>query len=448
MADLEQRLAALGTVIPEIALPRVDLDLEKWAVIACDQFTQDRSYWETVRKTAGSSPSTLNLIFPEVYLEDPDRENRIKAIRKAMESVFSEGILAPPRRGLVYIERGTSLHPRRRGLVLALDLEEYDWAPAARPLIRSTEGTVPERLLPRMEIRRSAPLETPHIIVLIDDQEDVLLPGLGARAKQAQPCYDTPLMGGAGTVSGWFLDREEDWRFLAEGLEALAHRAETRYGDAAPGDRPFLYAMGDGNHSLATAKAVWEEYKKQHQGEPGLEKHPARYALVELENLYDPGIAFEPIHRLIFGAAPEAVLETLKKLPGFSSRPIAGPEELSRLVAEEARGNRYGLISAGQSILVETSAAGIATEPLQPLLDSFISESPGRSIDYIHGEKDLIRLAEGTGEKPAVGILLPPVRKDGLFRTVARSGPLPRKSFSMGEAEEKRFYLECRKLFG
>jgi hypothetical protein len=326
-------------------------------------------------------------------------------------------------------------------VVLALDLERYDWQGVSRPLIRSTEGTVPERLPPRMAVRRAAPLETPHILVLIDDESDSLIPALGERAKQGKRLYRTDLMLGSGDISGWALDTEAGWQALAEGLEELARRSATRY----PGGEPFLFAMGDGNHSLATAKAVWEEYKAAHPGGP--EQHPARYALAEVENIYDPGIAFEPIHRVVFGASPDELLAVLGALPGFSSRALDSPEELSRLTAAPAPGNRYGLIGGGRQILVETSATGIATEPLQPLLDRFLEGGSGKAIDYIHGEEELFRIAGAPGERPVTGILLPPALKSGLFQTVARSGPLPRKSFSMGEAEEKRFYLECRELF-
>jgi hypothetical protein len=248
---------------------------------------------------------------------------------------------------------------------------------------------------------------------------------------------------GAGGISGWALDTEAGWQALAEGLEELARRSVTRYG---PRGKPFLFAVGDGNHSLATAKAVWDEYKAAHPGCP--ERHPARYALVEVENIYDPGIAFEPIHRVVFGASLGEIHSLLGALPGFSSRAVDSAEELSRLAAGPAEGNRYGLTGEGRHILVETAAAGIATQALQPLLDRFVDDDGRRSIDYIHGEAELFRIAAGaSAEKPATGILLPPVQKPGLFRTVAGSGPLPRKSFSMGEAEEKRFYLECRALF-
>jgi hypothetical protein len=451
MDTVDKRLAALGTTVPDIILPHSGVDLEKWAVIACDQFTQDRSYWEAVAKTVGSSPSTLNLIFPELYLGQNDGEERIRAIHRSMAACLGDGTLSEPLRGCVYVERSSPAHPRRRGLILAVDLESYDWQADSRPLIRSTEGTVPERLPPRMAVRRAAPLETPHILLLMDDEADYLIPALGERAKKGDRLYQTPLMLGAGDISGWALDKETDWQVLAEGLEELSRRSTTRYGPlgGSAREQPFLFAAGDGNHSLATAKAVWEEYKLAHLGQGGLEQHPARYALVEVENLYDPGIAFEPIHRVVFGASLEEVRALLSELPGFSSGSVDDAEELSRLVANPAAGNRYGLVGEGRHILVETTATGIATGPLQPLLDRFIEDDSRNAIDYIHGEEELLRITAGaSGERPAVGILLPPVKKPGLFQTVARSGPLPRKSFSMGEAEEKRFYLECRKLFG
>ncbi|MDR3335162.1 MAG: DUF1015 domain-containing protein [Treponema sp.] len=432
-----QRLAALGTAIPDIVLPRPEMDITKWAIIACDQFTQDQDYWEAVKDTVGVAPSAFHLILPEIYLEDGDREERIRRIHRTMDAYMAADILAPPRRGCVYVERSTPQHPLRRGLVIAVDLEQYDWKPEAHSLIRATEGTVKERLPPRMEIRRGAPLEIPHVILLIDDEEDVLLPGLGERAKKKLPLYNTPLMMDSGGISGWLLDQEADWAYLAEGLERLVQVGEA-----------FLYAVGDGNHSLAAAKAVWEEYKALHAGTPRLMEHPGRWALVEVENLYDPGISFEPIHRLLFGPDRGEVLNALSTLPGFSSRPINSREELSQLVGDpEATNTRLGLIASNAYILIETE--GLATDSLQPLLDSLVKGSSKKampySIDYIHGEAGVFQEAPDP-EHPQVGILLPPVKKNGLFKTVAQRGPLPRKSFSMGEAWEKRFYLESRKL--
>jgi hypothetical protein len=433
-----------------LLLPRASVDLSAWAVIACDQFTQDPAYWEQVRKSAGDKPSTLNLIFPEVYLsaasgpDDNLRKNRIATVHRAMDSYLAGDVFDPPFTGGMYIERNTPYHKRRRGLVLAVDLECYDWGGRARTLIRATEGTAPERLPPRMEIRRGAPLESSHVLLLIDDPGDSLLGGLAGLLDSAPLAYQGNLMLDSGSLSGRRVDREDQWAFIADQLEAKK-----------AGGAPFLFAVGDGNHSLAAAKGVWEEYKKAHAGEPALMSRPGRFALVEIENLYDPAVSFEPIHRIIFNADIRALLDALAVLPDLSVSPLEGPgalEQLRRLVGDRAASRtRLGLISGTTRLLLETSAPGLATVALQPILDRFAG--PGRTIDYIHGGEELIRLAGGPapGGPPRAGeltgILLPPVRKEGFFETIARSGPLPRKSFSMGESVEKRFYLECRRLY-
>lgn len=427
MSDVHSRLEDLGAAIPEILLPKKGIDLSKWAVVACDQYTQDMNYWAEVKKTAGNAPSSYNLIFPEAYLLEKEGDSaknlRVQQIKSSMNSYIYEDIFAPKRHCSVYLERSTSHNPIRRGLMLAIDLERYDWAREARPLIRSTEGTMQERLPPRMAVRRGAPLELPHILLLIDDEDDDLIPSLGAIARKQPPLYDTPLMMKGGSVAGWALDTEDSWTLLADGLEKLAKKAGKKYGSAS-GECPFLFAVGDGNHSLAAAKAVWEEYKTNHAAEPGLENHPARWALVELENLYDPGIKFEPIHRVIFGVQPPELLEALSSLKDIKC-------------SQDKQDSRV--------IRIENLSSNIATVSLQPLLDSFVKEK-NSSIDYIHGEDEVFRLA-GDSSRQVVGLILPPVKKDGLFKTIAQNGPLPRKSFSMGEAEEKRFYLECRRLF-
>jgi hypothetical protein len=430
MNDIYSRLAALGVGIPEILLPRNDIDLSKWAVIACDQFTQDPNYWEQVEVTVNSAPSCLNMIFPEVYLADGTAETnsrRIQAIRNSMASYINDAVFAPPRHYCVYLERSTPLHPKRRGLVLLIDLEQYAWAPDSRFLIRSTEGTVKERLPSRIEIRRGASLELPHVLLLIDDKQGTIIPSLGEIARKKPPLYETPLMMNSGAVTGWALDTEEAWAVLAQGLETLAGNAASRYGSAGSSskDYPFLFAIGDGNHSLAAAKAVWEEYKKTHVGEAGLDNHPARWAMVELENLYDSGISFEPIHRVIFGIESSEILPALSGLENLKCR-------------ADFLNNRI--------IRIENLSPAIATASLQPFLDGFVKQR-SCSIDYIHGEEKVLRLTADQSRR-VVGLILPSVQKEGLFKTVARTGPLPRKSFSMGEAEEKRFYLECRRLFG
>jgi uncharacterized protein (DUF1015 family) len=367
-----------------------------------------------------------------VYLNNADEAVKAKhkaAIHAAMDNYLKSGVFTAPRQCAIYLERSTPYHPIRRGLVLAVDLEKYDWNPQARPLIRATEGTVPQRLPPRVDIRQDALLETSHICLLIDDEEDLLIPSLAEEAKKNHHLYNTTLMMNSGTAAGWAVDSETALNILADGLETLARKAEDRYG--VKEKVPFLFAVGDGNHSLAAAKAVWEEYKAAHAGKPDLESDARRFALVELENLHDTGISFEPIHRIIFGANPEKVLQALSRSKGFCVETV------------KQEGNCASIFR------VIPNFADIATVHVEPLLEEFIKqEGPNVYIDYIHGEDELHRLVSASAQeaRPTVGILLPPINKSGFFKTIANNGPLPRKSFSMGEGIEKRFYLECRKI--
>ncbi|MCL2265255.1 MAG: DUF1015 domain-containing protein [Treponema sp.] len=448
--NYKQILGGLGLEIPSILLPQ-NTDMAKWPVIACDQFTQDREYWQKVKDTVSLSPSTLNLIFPEVFLSDNDAAQRISGIHSAMKRYLQDGVFAPPRQGFIYIERDTPFQKKRRGLAAAIDLEKYEWQPRARPLIRCTEGTVPERLPPRMDIRRGAPLELPHVLLLIDDDKDTLLPALGEMVKNTAPVYNTPLMMNSGSITGWFLKPEADGQpsaavsLIAEKLDDLLCRSMNRYLPRTDG-QPFLFAVGDGNHSLAAAKGIWDEIKKGAGSHETDFFHPCRYALVEIENIYDPAIQFEPIHRLVFDVDFDRTISLLSLLPDFSCKPVDNAQDLSRLCREspDRPGNCFGIISGGRYALIETSETGIATACLQPLLDNYAKDNP-HLIDYIHDEAELFRLSASSGRQTA-GILLPPVQKSGLFETTARLGPLPRKSFSMGHSVEKRFYLECRSL--
>jgi hypothetical protein len=446
MNNTYEKFNLLGLEVPSVLLPKVQpAEFSKWPVIACDQFTQDREYWEKVKTAVSGAPSTLNLIFPEVFLSDAYAAQRITDIHSTMNNYLQSGVFAEGRQGFIYIERDTPYQKKRRGLVAAIDLEQYEWQPDARPLIRCTEGTVADRLPPRMDIRRGAPLELPHVLLLIDDDTDSLLPAIGDRVKNIDPVYNTPLMMDSGHVTGWFLDSEENghsssvMNFIADKLDELYRRSANRYG--CGNGNPFLFAVGDGNHSLAAAKGIWSEYKKA--GNIDMH-HPCRYALVEIENIYDPAIQFEPIHRLVFETSHDDMISLLSQLPDFSCRLIGSVQELSGAVSgkEQFAGNCFGLISGGKYSLIKTSAAGIATACLQPLLDNFAAGNPNL-IDYIHDEDELFRLA---ALDRTAGILLPSVQKSGLFETVARLGPLPRKSFSMGHSCEKRFYLECRSL--
>ncbi|MDR1149104.1 MAG: DUF1015 domain-containing protein [Spirochaetaceae bacterium] len=438
MHKVYEHLAFLGIKIPQIILPAKNVDLQKWAVVACDQFTQDAGYWEKAAAFTGRAPSTLNIIYPEIYLNQGGSAERIDRIHKTMRGYLAgmftaDAILNPPRQAGAFIER-TTQSGTRRGLMFSVDLERYGWRSDSQSIIRATEGTVPERLPPRMEVRRGAAMETPHIMLLINDHQNILVSLLLKLLVKAPVVYNTPLMMGGGSVRCKFLYRKNDWALIVDVFEHLARESITRFNS----ENPLLFAVGDGNHSLAAAKAVWDEYKAAHAGDDGINEHPARYALVEVVNLYDPAIIFEPIHRIVFNTDADKILGNFKILPDFSFQELDGVERLRHLVSEAGvEENRCGIISGKRCVLVKYSGSKSPAVDIDPLLAN-------QKIDYIHGAEELFHLAASPS---AAGILFPPFNKNGLFETIAKSGPLPRKSFSMGSASEKRYYLECRQLF-
>jgi len=442
-----EKLDECGIAVPLILIPEKGINFKKWSVIACDQFTQDRAYWEKVEDFVRGAPSAFNLILPEIYLEAPDREERVKNIRNTMSEYLDGGVFRRQTLACAFIKRETR-HGQRRGLLAAVDLERYDYTGKPDALIRSTEETIVSRIPPRVAIREAAPLECPHIMLLINDENDILMSLLDKLSAGAPDAYSTELMFGGGRVNANLLCRRNDWALIADSFEHLRRKALTSFGNE------FLFATGDGNHSLATAKAVWESYRKAHGDEPGTERHPLRYALVEIVNLYDPALVFEPIHRVLFNVDTGTLIAALKSLPGFSMREIGSRGELCNLVNSPAGSvNRYGVFDKAGLFLIETSSGSAATVDLEPVLLKLAehggdaASGGGAAIDYIHGEEELFNLVLSDGEVARVGVLLPPFRKDGFFRNIAENGPLPRKSFSMGDAVEKRYYLECRKLF-
>ena len=426
-----------GIKVPELLLPAEKVDLQSWAVIACDQYTQDRDYWERCRKNAENKPSTLNLILPEVYLNDADKSERIKRIHNTMNEYMQNGVFAKPESGFMYIERTTAYGRVRKGLIVALDLETYEWKPFSKALTRATEATIVERIPPRMEIRRGAALESPHIMLLLNDPEKCLIEAAGKKAAAEKPYYSTNLMENSGSIKGWLINSEEGLSAVEKALEKLYQNGTAEDGST------FLFAVGDGNHSLATAKAVWDEYKENNGGFEKTKDADCRYALVELVNIYDDGLTFEPIHRVLFDTKAEKLAEYLKGKLGGSIKKLNTKEELEKAVASSKA--NFGFVSTEGFLLLETQITELPVSRLQPALDDFIKESENKpEIDYIHGSDEVFRL----GAKPdAVSILLPPIAKDSFFATINKTGPLPRKSFSMGESSEKRFYMECRKLF-
>ncbi|HRD67720.1 MAG TPA: DUF1015 domain-containing protein [Candidatus Competibacter sp.] len=442
--------AQIGLQIPTILLPRAGVDLTKWAVVACDQYTSQPDYWARAEALVGEAPSALRLILPEVYLGVADEAQRIRAIQETMRRYVADGILEPQPPGLVLVERTMARGRSRKGLIAALDLEHYAFDAGAKTLIRPTEGTILERLPPRVRVREGALLESPHVMVLIDDPERSVIEPLFA--EPLENLYDFPLMLDGGRVRGWRVDHPLLIQWAVEQLARLANPAafDERYGVA---DEPvLLYAMGDGNHSFATAKIIWENLKRAAPDPAAIMNHPARHALVELVNLHDEGLEFEAIHRIAFGVDADRLLAALGDfLAGQEStltvldRP-SWAEALSEwrtrqrpdchVVAFVAR-DRCGVL------VVERPRLTLPVATLQAFLDRYLPDQPGARLDYIHGEDALERLSRQPGN---MGFYLPALDKSDFFRTVIRDGALPRKTFSMGEADEKRFYLECRRI--
>lgn len=404
-------------------------DWARWSVVACDQYTSERGYWEQVEQTVGDVPSALRMILPEAYLEDEGRQRRIDGINAAMERYLREGVLAGVGSGFVYVERTLQGGQVRRGLVGMIDLEDYDFSKGSRSLIRATEGTVLERIPPRVQVRRGAPLELPHVMLLVDDREKRIIEPLAEKTGGMEKLYDFALMMDSGSIRGWKLGPQEE-AAVAAGLGVLRdpEHFESTYG--AGKDGVLLFAVGDGNHSLATAKTCWEELKPS-LSEEERKCHPARFALVELVNLHDDALRFEPIHRVVFGVCPEQLLEELERTHDI--RYGAG-EEGQCFTAQW--GDKKRMIR----VLDPTSNLPVGT--LQNFLDDYLARCGGR-VDYIHGEEAVDALAR---EEGCMGFYLPAMEKNELFSTVILDGALPRKTFSMGHAQDKRFYLECRRI--
>lgn len=423
---MENRWPGFGPA--DILLPK-NCDLNKWSVVACDQYTSQNEYWQRVGEQIGEAPSALKLILPESQLEDGHAEERIADIGETMQNYLETGLFHSYPNALIYVERWLDNQTLRRGLVGAVDLECYDYTPGAGTLIRATEGTVLSRIPPRVAVRRNAPLELPHIMMLVDDREQRLIEHLTYETDRMEQVYDFDLMERGGHISGYLLTPElqED---VAELLEYLAEpeRFEAQYG--APGKPVLLFAVGDGNHSLASAKATYEE-AKQHTPKEQWAKLPSRCALVELVNLHEESLEFEPIHRVCFGVdAKQLLADLLQAYPGAHYGAGIG-HTILYVWAEEA----------GQ-ITIPNPTAQLEVGTLQDFLDRWLKDHDG-SVDYVHGADVTRELGKKKGN---IGFLLPAMEKDQLFKTVIFDGVLPRKTFSMGEAHDKRFYLEARKI--
>lgn len=417
---------SIGFQSAEILLPDFQkTDGTRWAVVACDQYTSEPQYWQETERTVGNAPSTLGMILPEVYLGESDA--RIPRINARMEELLKTALVAHPD-SMILLERTQSDGLVRRGVIGAVDLENYDYRKGSTSLVRATEGTVLSRIPPRVAVRRNAPLELPHVMLLIDDPEKTVIEPLAADCRDLTPIYDFDLMQGGGHVRGYALSQEAQEETTRR-MEALItpDEMQKRYRDASL--PPLLFAVGDGNHSLATAKAAYEEIKER-LGDAAKD-HPARYALVEVVNLHDDALHFEPIYRAVFGCDPKALLRELQEYLS-TLHGTAAPQELRFLTA-----------SKEVSLTVSSPVQQLAVGTLQTFLDAYAEKHPEIEIDYIHGEESLRSLLQN---ETTVGFLFEGMRKDELFGTVIYDGALPRKTFSMGHAPDKRYYLECRKI--
>lgn len=440
----KEKLASLGIAVPDIMMPKNKVDMNRWATVACDQYTSEPDYWESVASNVEGVPSTYHLIFPECYLEDSDADKRIARIQNSMKEYLDKGILVEHKHSFFLIKRETGTSPARWGLIAALDLEHYDYSKDSSTLIRATEGTIVERIPPRQKIRTGAPLELPHIMVLIDDPRKKLIESLAAESASLEKIYDFDLMKQGGHLTGYKVSDPKHLEQIADTLAELGNPEEfkKKYGK----EDLLLYAMGDGNHSLATAKAVWEDLKKKCDNEDDIMQHPARWALVEIENIYDEGLIFEPIHRVLFNTDADAFLKALESQGSVSFEPLNSTKEIMKQIADQKVDlHRIGFVDETRMgvITVQGPKATIAAGTIQNILDKWLSQQKEGSVDYIHGEDVTVKLGR---EKGNCGILLPALDKADFFKTVVIDGALPRKTFSMGEAHEKRFYVEARKI--
>lgn len=412
----------------DIMLPKFRNDKEKmnkWAVIACDQYTSEEKYWQAVEKHVGKSASALRVTLPEIYLEG-ETASKIKDINATMKE-YTESILETHKDTLIYVERTLANGSVRRGVVGKIDLEEYDYNKGAQTLVRATEGTVLSRIPPRVEIRRGATIELPHVMMLIDDRENSVIGQLNANKNNFEPAYSFELMENGGSVDGYFVDKSSA-NIVLNALEKLSDldAYNKKYGVCETS--PMLFAVGDGNHSLATAKAMYEEIKKS-LGDAAKD-HPARFALVEIVNIHDAALEFEPIYRVVFNTDTEKMLDELKN---YAARDKGGSNafDIECIIGKNS-----------ETVTIEKTRHELAVGALQEFIDGYLASNSG-TVDYIHGIDSTKTLSE---KENAIGFIFDGMGKNDLFKSVIVGGSLPRKTFSMGEANDKRYYLEARRI--
>lgn len=417
-----------------ILLPSREIPLEQWGCVACDQFTSDRSYWEKAAALVGDGPSALQIVLPEVYLTSADLARRIDRIHKTMNQ-YAQSVLTRSVDGFIYVERTEQSGRIRQGLVGRVDLEAYSYQRGRLPEVRPSENTVEERLPPRLAVRRGACLESPHVMMLADDPEQTLIEPIAARKDSLRKVYEGELMLGGGHIAGWAVEEPALIEQIVSALDALgSQEAFDRKYPAVRGSKPLTLAVGDGNHSLATAKAYWEELKKTLPPEQQ-KTHPARWCLAEVCNIHSEAIEIEPVHRVLYNATLESVLLSLATWSSENMAGLcfgAGSEQHFRLVSPRDE----------SELSFETPTAPLTVGTVDEFTEYHLEHHPECSVDYVHDEPAVRALCK----EGAVGLLMPPFEKSDLFKGVVMGGVLPRKTFSMGHAEEKRYYIECRRI--
>lgn len=412
----------------DILLPK-NADMEKWAVVACDQYTSEPEYWKKTEEITAGAPSALNFILPELYLGEENVSGRIDKIHEAMRKSLEDDMFTVYKNAMIYVERTQDDGSVRAGIVGCIDLEDYDYQKGSLSPVRATESTVVERIPPRLAVRRGAELELPHIMILIDDTEKTVIEPFEKKKSSLEKVYDFNLMQKGGSIKGWLLGKDEQ-KCVEDAIAGLENIDAFNKKYSVNFKKPLVFAMGDGNHSLATAKEYYEELKRQNP-DKNMKKHPARYALVEIVNLHSPALRFEAIHRIVTGIDPADLLADMNTKLGITDN----LDKCDQIFEYVLNGER-------KKVGIKNKSSKITVGSLQNFLDSYV-QTWGGKIDYIHGIDVVEKLSF---EEGSIGFILPDMEKSELFPTVILDGALPRKTFSMGHAWDKKYYVEARKI--
>ena len=429
---MEHNFKNIGIEVPEVLLPDKKVNMRKWAVIACDQYTSNETYWKEVERTVGGSPSSLHVMLPEIYLNASDRDARIDNAKQIMTRYIDEGILTLLPQGFILVER-TVDRKVRKGLMVMVDLEAFDADPFKKASIRASEEVLEDRMDARIDLRMGAELEMPHVLMLMDDPQFKVIEPIWRKRESLTKLYDVDLMMHGGRATGYLIEDENMEAEILMQLEQLKTRDGMRF------------CIGDGNHSFATAKAIWEETKEM-LSEEERENHPLRYVMCELVNLHDPALPLLPIHRVISGVSSsmciQYVVDHLNSV-GADARLVFSRRKPAVQVTDAPEVLFFTSKSSSGRIEINAPSTKMLIEQLQPVLEDFVREHPLAKLEYIHGDAEFERV---TQEYDTLGFLMPAMEKETFFDTLSAMGVLPKKCFSLGEANEKRYYIECRLL--